>query len=165
MSVIDDVIRREGSLFTNHPADKGGPTKYGVTLSTLSTYRHKACSPSDVEQLTEQEARAIYYSLYLLPYEFVSPDDKDVFELLVDSAVQHGVGWANKFLQRALKVKDDGVVGQATKAAYFKHTGGLLGPLLAERILFYARIVEASPSQSVFIEGWMNRMAEFLRKY
>ena len=29
--MIDDILRREGG-YVNHPADKGGPTKYGITL-------------------------------------------------------------------------------------------------------------------------------------
>ena len=32
--IIDGIIRREGSTYTNDPADPGGPTKYGITLAT-----------------------------------------------------------------------------------------------------------------------------------
>ena len=34
-AMITDVIRREGG-YVNHPADKGGPTKYGITHKTLT---------------------------------------------------------------------------------------------------------------------------------
>jgi len=37
-NVIYDLIEREGG-FSNHPADKGGPTKYGITQQTLSEWR------------------------------------------------------------------------------------------------------------------------------
>lgn len=33
--MIDAIIRREGG-YVNHPADRGGPTRYGITMATLS---------------------------------------------------------------------------------------------------------------------------------
>ena len=35
--ILNDIIEREGG-FVNHPADKGGPTKYGITTPTLMHY-------------------------------------------------------------------------------------------------------------------------------
>ena len=35
--IIKEIIRREGG-YVNHPNDRGGPTKYGVTHKTLSRY-------------------------------------------------------------------------------------------------------------------------------
>ena len=37
--IIDEVISREGDIFTHHVADKGGPTKFGVTAKTLGVWR------------------------------------------------------------------------------------------------------------------------------
>ena len=28
--MIDDILKREGSAYTDHPKDRGGPTRYGV---------------------------------------------------------------------------------------------------------------------------------------
>ena len=36
MSLINEIINREGRKFTNLPADKGGPTKFGITQKTLT---------------------------------------------------------------------------------------------------------------------------------
>ena len=161
MDLIDEVIEREGEKYTNHPHDKGGPTKYGITLATLSRYRKKQCTAKDVEELTRQEARAIYSSIYVEPFSFIV--DKNVHELLIDSAVNHGVGNAAKLLQRALGVKDDGAIGPKTKEAV-KTAQGLFAAIFAERLVFYGRIVKHNPSQSVFIEGWMNRMGKILKE-
>ncbi len=71
--IISDILRREGDRYTNHPADRGGPTKYGITLLTLAAYRdamnaggeHPSATAADVERLTEVEARAIYSIVFL----------------------------------------------------------------------------------------------------
>src|SRR5690606_41674791 len=36
--IIDDIIRREGTAYTEHPSDRGGATKYGITQSTWDDY-------------------------------------------------------------------------------------------------------------------------------
>ena len=63
--IIADVIKREGSKYTNDPTDRGGPTKYGITLRTLQAWRRsqgqtRKLQPHDVKILTREEAVAIY---------------------------------------------------------------------------------------------------------
>jgi|GEM_PF-4548155 len=50
LTLIDRLIDREGG-FVDHPADRGGPTKYGITLRTLSKWRGYPCSREDVEAM------------------------------------------------------------------------------------------------------------------
>jgi lysozyme family protein len=57
--IIDDIIRREGGA-VDHPSDRGGQTKYGITKATLSEYRGRQVSGVELFALTEQEAREIY---------------------------------------------------------------------------------------------------------
>jgi len=66
-SLIDDIIRREGG-FVNHPADRGGPTKYGITAKTLGNWRQLGwlATSDEVATLTESEAREIYRHRYIL---------------------------------------------------------------------------------------------------
>ena len=44
---IATIIEREGG-FVDNPSDKGGATKYGVTLNTLSEYMGKECTVDDL---------------------------------------------------------------------------------------------------------------------
>ena len=63
-AIIDAILRREGG-FVDHPADQGGPTKYGVTQRTLKQYRGRSVTVGDLRDLGESEARLIYQRLYI----------------------------------------------------------------------------------------------------
>lgn len=160
--IISEIIRREGG-YVNHPADKGGPTKYGITQATLSGWRGRAATAAEVEALTEMEARTIYTDLFVVKPRFGEIGDPRIRELVVDCGVNHGPGNAAKMLQRAAGVPDDGAVGPKTLAAVnAADAWALYLRLLAERIRFYGRIIKRDQTQAVFAEGWLNRAAEFL---
>lgn len=168
--MIDDILRREGG-YVNHPADRGGPTKFGITQKTLSAYIGRVALAKDVENMSEDLAREIYERNYFngpridrLP-EAIQP-------FIFDCAVNHGPRRAIKFVQSvcnqagfspALDV--DGAMGpQTRKAAEWaqQEMGDVfLKALLEERRNFYRVIVEHNPSQAVFLNGWMNRVNEF----
>lgn len=174
---VNEVIEREGG-FVDHPADRGGPTKYGITMRTLSSYRDAAVVRADIESLTREEAAAIYEKVYARDSrlaEVVPQGDVDgcqsVFALLFDSAVNCGVGTASKWLQRTCNDTDghlpvlavDGKIGQKTLDVVSRLTApAVFRSVLRRRFVHYALIVETDPSQSVFIEGWTKRACEFL---
>ena len=163
--IIQDVIAREGG-FVNHPDDKGGPTKYGITQATLAKWRGVPVAASQVEELTEEEAAKIYYKLYLTDTRVDHILDKNLQALVFDYAVHSGAARAIKDLQRVLGLKDDGEIGPLTlQAANYTQTGNLRKKYLAARISFLGRLITDKPTQAVFAAGWMNRMGELLREY
>ncbi len=138
-ALLDDLIRREGG-FVDDPQDLGGATKYGITQATLAAYRGHQVTKDDVRGLSDTEARDIYRTNYVRPFDAYS-HDPDLYGLLVDSAVQHGVS----------RVK-----GWVTQ-------GSTYASLLRRRIEFYGEIITARPANAKFARGWMRRIGEFIR--
>lgn len=168
-SMINDIIRREGG-FVDHPADRGGPTNFGVTHKTLARYLGREITREDVRSLSRELAAEIYRrSYYLEPRIDALPSGIRAF--LFDSAVNHGPRRAIKFLQAVLNAAGfgplgvDGLAGPKTrreaKSAEICMGPWLVAALAEERRMFYRLIVDRDPSQRVFLKGWMNRVAEF----
>ena len=167
--MIDDVIRREGG-YVDHPQDRGGPTKFGITQATLSRHLGRPASAEDVRGLERAVAAEIYRREYygkprldLLP-ERIQP-------FLFDAAVNHGPGRAVRFVQEVCNdagfgpLAVDGACGPLTGrvagAAERAMGDWLLAALVEERRNFYVALVERDPAQRVFLKGWLNRLAEF----
>jgi lysozyme family protein len=160
--IITGIIQREGG-FVNDPADAGGPTNWGITQSTLAHYRMRPVTVEEVEHLSITEARAIYRERYIVGPGFDQIKDERLLELVVDSAVQHGVVGAVRLLQAALGVAVDGVFGDATRAALAGATPGQLWiKLAAERVAYYGRIITDKPVNAKFAAGWMARMRDLI---
>jgi lysozyme family protein len=160
--LLDDILRREGG-WTNHPADKGGPTKYGITLQALSESRQKHVTAADVEALTVEEARTIYRERYIEGPGLDAVEDDGLRAHLVDCAVNHGPGIPLRWLQKALGVAVDGYFGPATRGALkTAEPGRLRRVICAERVRFYGRLITRDPKQAAFAAGWANRVAEFI---
>lgn len=115
---MDAVLLQEGG-FSDLPGDSGGPTKYGISTPVLTAWRGHPVSRADVWNLTKDEAAQIYRERYwakiigdLLP---AGPD-----LVAFDCAVNQGPGIAARFLQQAVNVTVDGLVGPNTIAALRK---------------------------------------------
>lgn len=162
-AILSDIIRREGG-FVHHAADRGGPTKYGITQQTLAAHRGHPVSVDDVRNLTEAEARAIYAERYITRPGFDRLAHPALMALVVDCAVHHGPDRAARWLQQAAGVAVDGVVGPVTLAAVNGADGAhLYRQVLAERCRFYGRLITRDPSQAAFAAGWAARLAEFIQ--
>lgn len=169
--LIDDLIGREGG-FTNHPADRGGPTNWGITQQVARAYGYAG----DMRDLERDEAKAIYRKRYWDRPGFadVATRYPALAAELFDTGVNMGPPTAAKYLQRSLNVLNrqardygdvptDGDIGPMTLAALdaYKRRRGDVG----ERVLFkavdalqgarYIEIAEHSPSQEAFVFGWL----------
>ena len=63
--LIDSLIDREGG-YVNHPADKGGPTCFGVTEAVARAHGYSG----PMRYLPRSEAAAIYRRIYWLRPRF-----------------------------------------------------------------------------------------------
>lgn len=171
--ILADVLRREGG-FVDHPADRGGPTKYGITLRTLADWRGAAVTREDIRALSSDEAAAIYRRRYVEQPGFTAVADDRLRAFLVDYAVHSGPATAVKALQRALHVEPDGVFGAQTKAALAgADAAAVYGAVYRQRqALFLSLALDEIPThvylrthpsvQLQNLRGWMNRLAEFV---
>lgn len=166
--LIRNVVRREGG-YVNHPADKGGPTKYGITKKTLAAYRgvpNDSLTAQDVRNLTEDEAVAIYKQDYYTPARITQMPSKTQ-ELAFDMSVNHGVTGGANITRRALRSMGvdipatGGTNNSLISAMNSVNQDDLYDAMVKTRVQTYYAIVQKDPTQKVFINGWLNRMKEF----
>ena len=161
--IIDGILEREGA-FVDRPEDRGGPTKFGVTARTLSTWRGRVVTAADVAALTPEEAREIYRRVYLDRTGLWGIPNVPLRALLLDCAVNHGPGDAIRWLQRALRVTPvDGALGSQTLGALdASDQRRVYLSVCAQRVRRYGDLITRQPSQAIFASGWMNRAAGFI---
>jgi len=165
--VIAALIDREGG-YVHHPADRGGPTKHGITLDTLRAWRgDDSLTAADVRALTRDEAATIYRHRYLREPGIDRLPDV-IQPVVLDGAVLHGPADAIRQLQRATDAEPvDGVIGPVTLEAARRTldrdgADGVHVALVRQRVLAAAAIVERDHSQGAFIGGWCRRALEWL---
>jgi lysozyme family protein len=170
--LIDSLIEREGG-YSNHPSDRGGPTRYGITEAVARAHGYAGA----MRDLPRDEAAAIYKRLYWLRPRFdqVARRSQAVAGELFDTGVNMGPAVAGTFLQRALSAlnrdrKDyadlvpDGRIGAATLAAldtFLQLRGKATGESVLLRALDalqgerYIRLAERRPANEAFLYGWL----------
>lgn len=167
--LIDEVLKKEGG-YINHPADKGGPTKYGITRRTLETWRGVPVESRDIELLDKDEAAQIYEARYYI-WPGIDKLPELIRPVVFDMAVNHGPIKAVELLQDTLikmtgkKLVVDGWIGGHTMAAATiavnVYGQDVVRQLCNRRAAFYHKLVENNPSQAVFLQGWLTRADSF----
>lgn len=150
--LIDTAANRKAVGYVNDPVDRGGETKFGVA---------KSGNPNlDIRTLTWAQAEAVYHDKYWL----LGKNDKLPGKLAVihfDGCVNHGPARANKFLQQALGVTADGVIGPVTlKRLEGTKIEEVIQAVARIRREFYQNIVRNNASQAKFLNGWLRRINE-----
>lgn len=144
-----------GDRFTDDPRDPGGPTKHGITRSTLSAWRKQDCTADDVEALTAEEAGQIRRALY---WNKVCGDQlpAGLDLMLYDCAINEGPGTAARVVQWCLGVDADGLIGPVTLSGIhlWPDPVGLIRKASDRRRTIY-RGLSGFP---VFGNGWLARL-------
>lgn len=174
--IIDGILQREGSTFTDDPNDSGGPTRFGVTQAVLAKWRGTKVTAADVANLTKIEARSIYVHRYIdAPgYRVILSFAPTIAEEIIDTGVNTGPPRATEMLQRCLNalnrqgrdypdVRVDGECGPATVVALkaflaFRKADGATVMLRALNALqgeFYISLAERRPKDEDFLYGWL----------
>lgn len=150
---INRVLSHEGG-YSNHPADKGGETNWGITKRTAMLNGYTG----DMRVLNREQAIEIYRSAFWQRYGCERLPESVAFQFL-DTCINHGYGNAARMLQRAVGVADDGIIGNITVAAInVMPENDVLLRFNAERIRFFTRL----STFNTFGRGWMRRVADNL---
>ena len=175
--LIEELIDREGG-FVDHPADRGGATRWGITEAVARAAGYAGAMAA----MPRGVAAGIYRRSYWERpgYAGVAERAPKLAAELFDTGVNMGPAVASGFLQRALNalnrggrdypdVAADGRIGPRTLAALdgYLAVRGRAG----ERVLLkaveamqgerYLRLAEARPANEAFLYGWLaNRIGD-----
>jgi lysozyme family protein len=146
---IELVLAEEGGL-SDHPADPGGLTKYGIS--------QRAYPQLNIAALTLDDAKALYRRDYWqVLHGDQLPSGLDL--LVLDCAINQGLVTAIKLLQRALQIHDDGICGPITLNHSIVSMPDVMDAFAAERALRY----ELNPNEATFGRGWYRRLLRMNR--
>lgn len=151
------VLKQEGG-YVDDPRDPGGATNMGITLATLTAWRHSAVTKQDVQNLTVAEAAAIYRTKYWNALQCDAlPAGVDL--MLFDCGVNAGPARSAKFLQAGLGLSADGAIGpQTITAATAADQAHLINDLAKRRLDYYRSL----PAFDHFGGGWTARVNDAL---
>ena len=150
---FDILLKHEGG-FSDHPADPGGKTRFGITEAVAREVGYRG----DMRELPIDLARRIYKARY---WDAVRAEELPdaIRYAMFDAAVNSGPRQSIRWLQRAVGAKDDGIIGPVTLAAVrAADPERLLRLVLAQRLRFMTGL----PSWPAFGRGWARRIADLM---
>lgn len=170
-SAFQVVLKHEGG-FVNDPNDKGGPTKYGVSLYWLQTQGFTFADLNhdgridieDIKALTPDKAAEFYREKWWNKYGYGNISNCEIATRIFDMAVNMGGIQANKLAQRA-----------AIRCGNLCAADGVFGPVSFNAITtvspecwlkqfkelcaeFYRQLVITHPNYVIYINGWLKRV-------
>ena len=125
--VLTKTLEEEGG-YEDKPHRIEQPTNMGITQSTLSRFKTSNPTlaknyPSEVKNLTKEQASQIYRKDYFEPYHICKIKHQRLQETMFDSFVNHSPKGPSLWAQQAInkhtpmKVKEDGIFGPKTVSA------------------------------------------------
>lgn len=156
------VLKHEGG-YVDHLRDPGGATNMGITRHTLAAWRGmkiRDLPKTEVKWLTLAEASEIYKARY---WDMSRCDDlpSGVDLVVFDGSVNSGPRRSIKWLQGAIEVKRDGVLGPVTlKATVAMSADQVVDRILATRLAWLKRL----KTWPTFGKGWAKRITRVKRE-
>lgn len=156
-AILKPFIRFWEGGFAILAGDRGGATKWGVTLATFRSVFGKEKTVDDLKAMTEDEWDYIFKTRFWNRWKADDIKSQPIANMLVDWLWNSGT-YGIKLPQKVLKVKIDGIVGPKTLAAINDHPDPhqLFRELWQERDAYFHRIGKGT--QKRFLNGWLNRL-------
>ena len=163
---IPKLLAFEGG-FVNEPADHGGATNMGITLSTWRRVGYDKDGEGDIDgqdirMLDKEDVKMVLKKFYWDRWRADEIHDQKLAEMLVDWTWCSG-RWGIVIPQRLLQVTDDGIVGGKTLSAVnAADPGKFLIQVYNARLAFVRDIIRRDYRQQKFARGWVKRINEFM---
>ena len=165
--LVPIVLGWETNKYTENPHDRGGATKFGVTVATWQSCGYDKnhdghIDKEDVKLLTPDDYHFVLQN-YWNSWKADKIVNQSVANILVDWVWASGT-WGIKIPQRILGTNQDGVisVGGETLKALNNYDQKILFSLIKEaRIKFANDICVSHPDQNINLHGWLNRINSF----
>lgn len=183
-------LKHEGGL-SDHPNDRGGITKYGISLNTFlkkagidhndldNDGRRKELvgdldndgdvDRDDIKLITLDYAIALYREFFAKPLKIRDFEEQMIADQVFDIGINCGVSIGAMILQLGLsnfkEVRVDKIIGNKTLAAANSlsefETLQLNNYMVDYRIAYYQDLVRRNSKNNDFKTGWINRALSF----
>ena len=153
------TIGHEGG-YVNNPNDPGGETKFGICKRDYPK--------QDINNLTIDRAKEIYYKNYWLPsycQELITLNFSLTAIVLFDTGINCGCKTSKILLQKAIGVVADGMIGKQTVNGLKLYKDlDMCNRMLDRRKEYYDLIISKNVKLGVFKKGWYNRISNLRKK-
>ena len=149
---FETLLGHEGN-YSFDPRDPGGETNFGISKRAYPALIIKA--------LTQADAKVIYKRDYWNRAQCDKLPPMLAFAVF-DAAVNSGIGQAIRWLQRAVGVADDGVIGPLTLIAIQRQSddAAICARFNGQRLDFMTRL----STWDIYGKGWARRIASNLQQ-
>ena len=166
------ILDAEGG-FVNEASDRGGATKYGISIKFLRLLpdhdgdgfvdgdldRDGDVDIEDIQGLDVEDAIDLYHQYFWLSYKCAAFNNPAIALCLFDAVVNHRPKTAKILLQRGLGVTADGDIGPRTMRAAQEINADIFLPLyFSFRAKLFHDIVKRHSDQDVYFRGWLRRL-------
>lgn len=151
---IAKVFLDEGG-YSNHPADPGGATNWGITINDARAYWKPNATPSDVKAMPKSVAEQIYRTKYAAPVRYdqlPAGFDYTVLDFGINSGIGRAIPYAAAVLGAKAGTKIDALV---PLAAIYPDKKKLIQAYWAKRLSF----LRSLKTWATFGKGWGRRVA------
>jgi lysozyme family protein len=151
---VEKILANEGG-YVKDPSDPGGETNFGISKRSYPLL--------DIENLTKEQAKSIYYRDYWLGSKCNLIKDFELAQKVFDLSVNLGITTSIKMIQRALRclgkdLEEDGLPGPKTLSGISEvNQFALLCALKSEAAGHYRGICLSNSNLTKFLHGWLNR--------
>lgn len=155
--------------YVNDPDDRGGATKFGISLNFYKQNIDRYADERDIQVLTREEAEGIYREWFWYPSGVEALGSKDLANRVFALAVNAGIKPAVRVLQKAVNqsgysLEIDGVLGPKTaNAANSIDEWQLMPDFRLAALGFYLELLGLEIKRvrhtqfDSFSEGWIRR--------